>query len=266
MNRAAASLLVTLSIGLSAQADEPDLLTDRPGQSDAPSVVAPGKMQIEAGWTRTDDDDDGVETEVTEVPGTLVRSGLKENLELRLGWTGNVSADVSSDLLDFDENGSGDATIGAKYRIRDGNDGSPEVAVSFGTSLPTGDDEFTSDRADPSVRATVAHSLTDRLSLGYNLGIELATEKAPDGDKNTLASFIYTTSLGIGVTDRLGAFVELYGDVPASAGGGPSHSIDGGFAYLLRHNLQLDVSAGLGLNDRAADTFVGFGVSARFPR
>ncbi len=45
---------------------------------------------------------------------------------------------------------------------------------------------------------------------------------------------------------------------------GESGPIDGGFTYLVRDTLQLDVAAGVGLSDEADDWFVGIGVSARF--
>lgn len=51
----------------------------------------------------------------------------------------------------------------------------------------------------------------------------------------------------------------------ASASGGPSNSFDGGFTYLLRDDLQVDASAGVGLSDDADDWFVGLGLSLRFP-
>jgi hypothetical protein len=66
------------------------------------------------------------------------------------------------------------------------------------------------------------------------------------------------------LTERIGAYVEFFGDVGMSASG-EAHSFDGGFTYLLRENLQLDLFAGVGLSDDADDWFAGTGVSFRFP-
>jgi len=72
--------------------------------------------------------------------------------------------------------------------------------------------------------------------------------------------------LGYSLTDRLGAFVELFGDVPMSAPGTPATSFDGGFTYLVSENFQLDALAGVGLSDDAPDWFVGAGVTYRWPQ
>lgn len=42
----------------------------------------------------------------------------------------------------------------------------PEIALLFGTSVPLGDDDLTSDEFDPSIRFSLSHALNERLSLG----------------------------------------------------------------------------------------------------
>ena len=134
-----------------------------------------------------------------------------------------------------------------------------------GLSLPTGDNEVSSDRADPSFRLSSSHTLSDTLSFGYNAGMAWETEESGSGNRSTLSSYIYTAVLGIGISERLGSYVELFGAIPASARGGPRNSVDGGVTYLLRDNVQLDGFVGLGLSDDADDWFVGGGVMVRFP-
>ena len=65
-----------------------DLLTDRPDQTESAIVIKPGFFQLEFGWTFTQDDEAGTETETVEVPGTLLRIGLMDRVELRLGFSG----------------------------------------------------------------------------------------------------------------------------------------------------------------------------------
>jgi hypothetical protein len=86
------------------------------------------------------------------------------------------------------------------------------------------------------------------------------------GKRVNLSNYLYTLAFGLGITDRLGSFLEVFGDVPASAPGTPANYFDGGLTYLLRDNLQFDVSAGVGLSHAAEDWFVGAGISVRFPR
>jgi hypothetical protein len=142
----------------------------------------------------------------------------------------------------------------------------PETALLAGVSLPVGKDPFSSGRADPSFRFSLSHTLSDRLSLGYNLGATWESTLDETNDRDTLSLFNYTAVLGIGLSERAGLFVEAFGDIPFRAQIGSRHSLDGGFTYLIRDNLQIDGSAGIGLSDNADDWFVGLGVSARLPR
>ena len=47
--------------------------------------------------------------------------------------------------------------------------------------------------------------------------------------------------------------------------GGPAHSGNGGVTCLLRENVQLDATLGIGASDDADDWFLGVGVSVLFP-
>ena len=58
--------------------------------------------------------------------------------------------------------------------------------------------------------------------------------------------------------------MEYYGKFRARGGRGPEHYLDVGLTYLLTNRIQLDVWAGIGLNDRADDYFVGGGISMLF--
>jgi len=71
---------------------------------------------------------------------------------------------------------------------------------------------------------------------------------------------------GFPAGDYWGLFVEVFGEVPMSADGGPVHLLDAGVTYLVRPHVQLDLAAGVGLSDDAPDWFAGMGVSLRFPR
>jgi hypothetical protein len=112
----------------------------------------------------------------------------------------------------------------------------------------------------------LSHTLSDRFSFGYNLGSTWESALDETGDRDTLSLFNYTATLAIGLSDPVGLFVEVFGDIPFNAEGGPRNSFDGGVTYLLRGNLQLDAAAGAGLSESADDWIVGLGITLRLPR
>jgi len=244
--------------------DVPELVTDRPDQTESSSTVPYGSIQIEMGWLYSDEDSEDLETDA--FPQALLRYGLAENLELRLGYDGYIWQNaVGSRAGALDEEGSGDLSAGFKLKLMDEEGWLPETAFISHLGLPTGKAPFSSERVDPDYRLAFSHTLSDRISFGYNLGQAWRTEEDAAGDRDTRNNFIYTAALGVGLTEKLGGFVEFFGDIPTGSDGGPANSFDGGFTYLIADNLQLDISSGIGLSDDADDWFVSAGFSIRFP-
>lgn len=245
--------------------DSEEIITDRPDQTESASTIAPGFVQIETGAAFISDDEDGLETETFEFPSTLLRIGLVDRVELRIAWDGLQRFEGSQDGVDFKDTGSGDTALGIKIGLTDNPAKGLETALLIEGRLPTGDEAFTSDRPDPSLRYIIAHELSESIGIGYNVGVVWETEGGAQGTE-TLASAFYTVATGFGLTNRLGTFVELFGAVGLDTGAQDTHAFDGGFTYLVTHNVQLDIAGGFGLNSAAEDWFVGIGVSARIPR
>lgn len=241
-------LIAASAAGVSAE----PLVTDRPDATESSSVMSPSVFQLEIGLTASDD---GVGGTAYESAGTLLRVGIVEDWELRLGWGGYLDSDAVS--------GANDAMIGFKYYIAEETGLRPKMAILVHTSVPIGDRDLTSDQFDPDFLLSFSHTLSERLSLGYNFGAALETGEDVNGDTHTLGSGLYSVALGYSVTDQLGAFIEVFGAVGLSAEESPA-SIDGGFTWLFNDDSQLDLFAGFGLNDEADDWFVGMGYSIRW--
>jgi hypothetical protein len=258
MRRALAILLGALAPAAGVFGQEPaELITDRPDQTESAAVVPHGALQVELGALRLEDDD----LDVTEAPGTLVRYGLHPRFELRFAWPGRIEAESRGARLD----GAADPELGAKLALAPERGARPELALLAHLTLPAGDEAIGSPRADPSIRLAGAHTLSERLGLGWNLGYETASFEDGAGRGHTLGRWIYTAALGVGLSPRWGAFVELYGDLPASDPAPAAHSFDGGVTFLLRPNVQLDFAVGVGLDGDAPDRLVGAGLSFRLP-
>ncbi len=256
-------LLTTLALGSDLAAQE--LITDRPDQTESAVTVPEGSWQIETGWTFTHDEEGAVTQETHEAPGTLLRIGLSARWELRVGWAGIAQAKSSTPVGAVKQEGIQDGDIGAKVRLWEERDRRPEAALLFGVSTPIGDSDFSSDRFDPSFRLSFSHTLTENLSLGYNLGAAWSTNRDGLGNSETKSHLIYTLVLGRSISDRLGAFVESFGSLGGSAAGPPEHSLDGGLTLLISRLTQLDLAAGVGISSAAPDWFIGAGISLRYP-
>jgi len=231
-----------------------ELVTDRPDQTESAVVVPRRSLQVETGITLERDDD----VEILAVPGTLVRYGLSHRFELRLAWPGWVQVEDGSESTD----GLADPEVGMKLALAS----RPELALLAHVSLPVGDEEVGAPDPAPSMRLSAAHELTERLGFGWNAGIETGSQQLDEGRTRLLARWVYTAAMGFDLSDTWGAFLEVFGDLPASDPSPAAHSMDGGITWLLSPRLQLDLAAGIGLNADAADRFATAGLSIRLPR
>ena len=65
--------------------------------------------------------------------------------------------------------------------------------------------------------------------------------------------------------DTFGVLLEMqWAEINLIDTDGVEHYLNGGFTYLQTNNVQWDIRAGLGLNDRSQDFLCGAGLSVRF--
>ena len=96
---------------LCSGAEYPELITDRPDQTESSTTVPYQSVQIETGWLHSEEDDDDIETDT--FPQTLLRYGLADGLELRLNYDGYVWENaVGLTAGAVDNEGSGDTAVG----------------------------------------------------------------------------------------------------------------------------------------------------------
>lgn len=254
------SLLLGLVCGavcaapLTAQEQDP-LVSDRPDFTESTGTIAPRHVQVEGGitWQEAGEEDSLAAGEV------LVRLGLRDNLEARLGVGSWSRVDTPGARAD----GYDDPTLGIKVRLTDPQEdrppGLPAVALLLGTTVPVGSDELTADEWQPEAKLALGWDLTDRLGLGVNLGYAW-----PDDGGERFHQLLASVSAAVTATDRLGFFLEAYGFSEETPDGGSTRYADTGATFALTDDLQLDARIGFGLNDPSPERYVGVGVVARW--
>ncbi len=234
---------------LFSQEKSTELVTDRPDQTESSSVVPLNALQIETGFVFEKDNAFGNDYYAYSYPTTLLRYGLLKNTEIRLGF------DILGQKMNNEDItiGLGPLYIGNKTKIMDEDGCKPEVAILGGLILPfTAKEEFKTRYTAADFRLAFSHTLNDMFSVGYNFGLQWDGENAGPG-------YFYSGALGMSVTEQFGVFAEYYGVLPEA--GDKQHLLDTGLTYLVKQNLQLDFSIGIGVNDEATDQFIGFGLS-----
>lgn len=234
------------------------LVTDRPDFTESSVTVGRGVLQVEMGYTFTEDNSGGGRTGSHSFPETLFRYGvLAEWLELRVGWNY-----ASEELAGVSSAGSEDIYLGFKIALTPQCGWLPETALLPQMTVPTGADPFSADEVLPGLNWVYSWELTDRLSTGGSTQFNRAID---DGSNEAYTEWAQSWTVAGGLTDELGTYAEWFAFFPHAADTAkPEHYFNGGFTYLLNNNLQWDIFAGVGLNDAADDYFLGTGLSIRF--
>ena len=267
----AAALLALAAVGpaaapLPAQQDAyqpvpeaPQLVADRPDITESTSILPPGWLQVETGASLERDDG----TETLAGPGTLLRLGVVPRVEARLSWDGLVRREEDRGGCGCEISGAGDGEASVKVLLVERGGARPDVALLPALTLPWGDDELGSGRADPGVKALLGNDLSERVGWAANVGLSWPTEES-NGDRSRVRTAGWSLSFGIGLAERLGAFVEYFGEDPDASPA--AHALDTGLTYLISPHAQVDATGGVGLGDAAPDWFAGTGLVLRVPR
>jgi hypothetical protein len=227
-----------------------ELVTDRPDATESANVMQPGEIQIEAGYSYERFSEEAIESTLTGV-SALIRVGLFKQAELRLetGFLNQNTTELSK------VNGLTAMTIGTKLNILNDYKNGFQLAFLGHLTLPgTGKEEFNPINIGSDFRLAAAKDLSDRVSVGVNIGMEW------DGN-SPKQTILYSVASGIGVVGDLGVFIEVFGFFPKD--GNAQHFFNSGATYLISPDFQLDFGVGLGLNKMSSDLILTFGSSYR---
>jgi hypothetical protein len=231
------------------------IVPDRPGLTNPPNVVGLGIVQLETGFQRENINTGAIKTTNYLYNTSLVRIGLLTNCELRVvfEYAGIVTDSGSQSTV---LQGFNPVSVGTKIMVCPEKGIVPQTSMNIAFTLPYfGKRDFRPSYLAPSFALLMQNTLSDNLSLGYNLGLQW------DGEQPNVTA-VYSISPSLTVSEGLSIFAELYGFSTEKLA--PDFRADMGCAYLINDNVQIDVSAGVGLNTVAPDSFIACGLAWRF--
>lgn len=235
-----------------------EISTDRPDQTESPDIVPLKFIQFEGGigYEKGGKNESGLTINNYSFPDLLIRYGVFKIMELRLHTQYVFEKNTSTGNTNND-NGILPVELHSKIKLFNGKEAIPATAVLLIFEIPgMASKNFKINHIQPEISFLFKNELSEKLDLSYNLGMSWNT------DEKTRTGF-YTLSLGISPAKKFNFFVESYSFF--TKGVVPDFRIDYGAAYLLKKNMQIDVSSGFGLSDVSPDYFVGAGFSVRLP-
>ena len=219
---------------ISAQTEEIEVVnSDRPDMTDGVQTVSKGRFQIENGLTFA---------KQTVENNWMLRVGISKSTEVRLG----VDAGLEDGLK-----GLKPLTLSFKQRLLEEQGFFPALTLIGGLSYgEIASKEFQENKLDYELILSFENTLTDKLSLGYNIGIS-----------NNFKDLNFTIGLGYDFSDKIATYLEYYS---VFSGEDPNYNVDFGLLYHIKPKLQIDMAMGTSMFEKDKHLFGTIGVSYLF--
>ena len=240
--------------------DRRELSTDRPDKTESPYSVDQGRFQIEMDIaTYTRDRSQGIRTETLSVAPINFKYGVGRNADLQVIVEPYIRQTVTARSLGIRDttDGVGDVTVRFKQNLWGNDGGKTALAIMPFVKLPTNSGGLGNNKAEFGVIVPLAIGVSDDVGIGLMTQVDVVED---DDTKGYRVNFINSATVGIGLTDRLGMYTELFVERNADW----IVTGDVGLTYALSDFTQLDVGANVGVTDAADDIAVFVGISRRF--
>lgn len=253
-------LAPTALLWLSTAAAAQDINPDRPDLTTSAEVVPAGALQIET----------GLEYERARVGGGPTERRLSGQGVLRLGLTSALEISLEGEPFVWlrateDDHGSGDYTLGFKYRFHAPSpDGAgPALAIKPFVKLPTAREPIGSERTDFGALLLMTLGLPWGLSLDANAGVAAIGQRRPEG---FIPQGIVSASLSWAVTERLSTITELFFSTKDGRDGRDSLFTTVALMYRVTPRLAVDAGMRTTLTGQGPDWSAFIGLSVRLGR
>jgi len=248
-------LLTGLSPVLGQEVEEDEIETDRDAFTRSPRIVAPGRTVVEGSYSFFDQD---AEHEGHVFPDLLVRHGVHDWLELRLGWTYEVGKFHHLAHAGADRVEEGIGIYGAKLFLTHADGWRPDSSLVIVGYTPTSGH---SNDTDFSLEYVFGWKLPNKLELeGQLRWISLAEEE--DHFTEWAPSVVLKAPLPCVRAKAHVEYVSLLSD-----GRGESyaqHYIGPGLHFLLTPDIEVGARVFWGMGDDSAEFICNAGAGVRF--
>ena len=243
-------IIAIIAIFPASSSAQEAIVTDRPDFTESNRLVPKGKLQLESGFTFTNQ---RLGMHLLALPETLLRFGAANGVEGRVGLpgfertTGGKAARIS---------GFGDAYLGLKLPLPALRNGT-ELALIPALFVPAGKAGIQSEATQPEIKLVWAQSLADERSLSGMLYLLVPQE---EGKRQRRIQ--HTISYGLPLAKGYALFTEAVTDLGENIL--PAYQLHSGVTFQPDSNSQWDIHFGVGLNRQAPHSFLAAGYSVRF--
>lgn len=246
-------ITVLLYTGVNFQANAQNsetIQTDRPGQAIVPYTVGKNTIQGQHGIDYTHAEDNAI-TEGMLIDN-VIKYGIGSNIEL------NTLIDYQSTQTNTQpevtkQSGFSNVHVGFRVKLFDEKKILPAIGFQMRMKIPGISKDYASKYTSPFMILTTNKSTTSGIGMTTNWTVSWnGNDGVPTGG--------YVINLSFPIYKKLSGYIENYGQVYNETF---ETRYDGGFAYLLHNNLQLDLYGGYGSNHGVEDYFISTGISWR---
>jgi hypothetical protein len=249
----------------SERAEGREIETDRDSFTPATTTAGRGRLIVESAYSFLDN---RKVKETHSFPELILRYGLLERVELRLGWNYEVGgagndvsgADVSEEDLPPERRKlerESNLAYGVKLRVTDDEGWVPGSSLILQGFTPT----------SGKVKDT---QFVGTYVFGWELPARVKLDAAmrygtASGEEDRFSQWAPSVVVKVPLTERWNAHAEYFGIfTTGKADNLTKHFFSPGTHYLVTENVEVGVRVGWGLNDQSARFFCNAGLGCRF--
>ena len=248
------SAIALASISVSTMAA--DFSFERPGTGFGTGITPVGKLAWEQALpsaTYTETTINGSRQRYVTLNADMqLRTGLGQNTELQLGWTGPAWSKTKYQGHSVEDDGLGDVTVGIKHHV-DLQDEKLSLAVLAQALIATGNKGFSQEDDIYTLASAVDYKYNDLVTTSLSMFYEVQ-----DSDWSITA----VPTVGYKIAGNLSGYSELVYRKKESVDN--EYALGTGLIYAVNDRAQFDVGVGVDLDGQDRSYNAGFGVSYLF--